>query len=305
MEGDVTVLSNLGNRGTERRGDWILRGLDDVASTADWLTAQRARSLCDVLPALILRLDRLAEMELEPEVLLELMRLYKRPVLKACAALPNPDPRLPCGGFDKAAGLTSEQRLDRLMRINLNRLFQDLDRRRYRCAAATEENRHWVLRNLFKFMRRQVRYAMLAQRACPRQTWQDLHDLFVYLVIRGNVQLDTGVEVDLFDDGFEAETEYKRLLLLGHAQQLGLAGQAALDLLPRLREWSRKSRLSDPGVHLGHLDLLLVEVAQDRSLRVNDAGLREGFRGWVLMPAAEYMQFVQRGTARRRSRRAA
>jgi hypothetical protein len=283
----------------------MLRALDDVAGTAAWLTAQRSRSLSDVLPALILRLHRLTELELEPEVLLELMRLYKRPVLKACAALPNPDPRLPHGGFDKNAGLTSEQRLDRLMRMNLSRLFQDLDRKRYRCPAATEDNRHWVLRNLFKFTRRQIRDAFLAQRACPAHTWQELHDLFVYLVIRGNVQLDTGVEVDLFEDGFDAETEYKRMLLLGHAQQSGLSGQAALQLLPRLREWARRSRLSDPGGHLGHLRLMLVEVSQDRPLRVNDATLRDGFRGWVLMPAAEYMQYVHRVASRNRSRRAA
>jgi hypothetical protein len=298
-------MTTLDNRATRKLADASLRALDDVAGTADWLAAQRAHSIREALPALILRLDKLTELDLEPEVLLELMRLYKRPVLKACAALPNPDPRQPCSGFDRAAGLTSEQRLDRLMRVNLGRLFQELDRKRYRCAAATEENRQWVLRNLFKFLRRQIRYAFLAGRECPQQTWQDLHDLFVYLVIRGNVRLDAGVQVDLFDDLFDAQTEYKRLLLLGYAHQLGLTGQAALDLLPRLHDWARKSRLTDPSAHQGRLGLLLVEVSRDRPLRVNDASLRDGFRGWVLLPAAEFMQFVDRATRHREPRRAA
>lgn len=284
----------------------MLRALDDVPGTADWLAAQRLHSIREALPALLVRLDRLATMELEPDVRLELMRIYKRPVLKASAALPNPDPRRPHGGFDKAPGLTTEQRLDRLMRINLNRLFQELDRNRYRCSAATEENRQWVLRNLFKFLRRQIRYAFLAGRPCPRHTWQDLHDLFVYLVIRGSVQLNTGVHLDPFDDGFDAENEYKRLLLLGCAHQRGATGQSALDLLRRLPKWARNSHLSDPTAHLGVCEQLLVEVSRDAPLRVNDAGLREGFRGWVLLPDEQFTQFVDHATrGRRQSRRAA
>lgn len=289
---------------TERRQDWKLQALDDVAGTADWLSAQRSMDVRDALPALVLRLDRLRELELEPGTRLELMRLYKRPVLKACAALPNPDPQAPDGGFG-GAGLTAEQRLDWLMRVNLGQLFQELDRKRYRCAAATEENRQWVLRNLFKFLRRQIRYAMLARRPCPRQTWQDLHDLFVYLVIRGNVQLDSAVHVDAFDDGFDAESEYKHLLLLGYAQACGLAGQPALDLLQKAPEWARRSSLSDPGAHLGLLELMLVEVSYDRPMRINDGSLREGFRGWVLLPADAFIQFIQHGTRRSRARNAA
>jgi hypothetical protein len=282
----------------------MLQALDDVAGTTEWLGAQRALGVREALPALILRLDCLRRMELEPETRLTLMRLYKNPVLKACAALPNPDPRAPDGGFG-GSGLTTEQRLDWLMRENLGRLFQELDRKRYRCAVATEENRFWVLRNLFKFLRRQIRYAMLARRPCPPQTWQDLHDLFVYLVIRGNVQLDSSVQVADFDEGFDAEIEYKRLLLMGYAQSRGLAGQPALELLHKAPDWARRSRLSDPGAHFGRFKLMLVEVSYDRPMRINDGGLRESFRGWVLLPAEEFIQLVHGSTRRSRARDAA
>jgi hypothetical protein len=269
---------------------WMLAGLEDAPRSAAWLHALRHRSAGEALPALILRLERLNALALEPEVRLQLMRLYKRPVLSACAALPRPPPLAVEAGTE--CGLTAEQRLDRAMRLNLNQLFQELDRKRYRCAAATEDNRYWVLRNLFKFLRRQIRYALLMRRPCPANTWQDLHDLFVYLVIRGNIQLDRPVAEAPLDDDFDAETEYKRLLLMGYAQQCGVTGQAALGMLPRLTDWSRNSRLSDPGAHLGLFRLLMVEVSHDRPVRMNDGSLRDGFRGWVLLPADAFMDFV-------------
>ena len=77
------------------------------------------------------------------------------------------------------------------------------------------------------------------------------------------------------------------------------------DLLHKLPEWARRSRLSDPGAHLGLLELMLVEVSHDRPMRINDGSLREGFRGWVMVPAEEFIQFIQRATRRSRSRRAA
>lgn len=271
-----------------------LRGLTDVGETIEWLRSLRALSVAKALPLMVMRLDRLAKTDVEPEIRLNLMRVFKRPVLKAAASLPNPNPRLPLGGFASAHGLTAEQRLDQVMRLNLKRLFQELDRRRYTSPASTDDNRHWVLRNLFKFLRRQVRYAMLARRDCPAQTWQDLHDLFVYLVIRGNVRLDESFQVDFYEDGFDPETEYKRLLLMGHARLSDLSGDALLTMLPQLQEWSRQSRLADPSGHIGEYDLMQVEVSHDRPMRVNTKCLDEGFRGWVLIPAQAYRAFVER-----------
>jgi hypothetical protein len=286
----------------ENRPDasWMLSGLDDVTATAGWLERVRRRSVREVLPAIALRLDCVLKLDLDPEVRLGLMRLYKRPVLKVCAALPNPDPRRPQGGFEVGSGLTAEQRLDRLMRMNLGLLFQELDKKRYRCAASTEENRQWVICNLFKFFRRQIRYAMLIGRPCPRQTWQDLHDLFVYLVIRGNVQLLSDVEIDAYDDSFSAEAEYKRLLLLGNANQRKLTGKAALDLLPLLPEWARRSKLMDPDGHRGGIGLMLVEVSHDRPMRRDDATLNQGFRGWVMLPPDGYTRFMDRHAGEQR-----
>jgi hypothetical protein len=271
-----------------------LQGVDDVAATIEWLSALRALSISKAVPQLIMRLEYLSRKDLEPNVRLDLMRVYKRPVLKAAASLPNPNPRLPFGGFDSDRGLTAKQRLDAVMGANFKRLFQDLDRKRYSSSAATEENRLWVLRNRFKFLRRQIRYALLARRACPAHTWQDAHDLIVYLVIRGNVRLNEFAQVDVFDDTFDPETEYKRLLLMGHAQSCDLPGDALLTLLPHLPDWARRSRLTDPGGHLGEFNLLQVEVSKDRPLRLNRSSLDEGFRGWVLLPDQGYLAFVER-----------
>jgi hypothetical protein len=279
---------------TGRHHARALQGVDDVAATIEWLDALRELSISKALPRLIMRLEYLSRQDIEPKVRLDLMRIYKRPVLKAAASLPNPNPRLPFGGFRSDQGLTAEQRLDQVMGANLKRLFQDLDRKRYTASAATEDNRHWVLSNRFKFLRRQVRYALMARRDCPAHTWQDAHDLFVYLVIRGNVRLNETMEVDVFDDDFDPETEYKRLLLIGHAHLCDLPGDALLTMLPHLPGWAQRSRLTDPGGHLGEFNLLQVEVSKDRPLRVNTSTLDEGFRGWVLLPDKGYLAFVER-----------
>lgn len=271
-----------------------LRGLADAPGTLDWVRTLRQMPVSRALPLLLMRLDRLYKAEVSPRARLEILRILKRPVLKASAMLPAPDPRLPDGGLGNVTGLTLEQRLDLLMRANLNQLFQELDRKRYSSDVATDDNRHWVLRNLFKFLRRQVRYALLARRDAPRGTWHDLHDLFVYLVIRGRVRLDESMRVDFFDDGFDPEIEYKRLLLMGRAQQLDLPGKALLTMIPQLTDWARASRLADPGGQLGIFDLLLVEVSHDRPLRLNDSSLDTSFRGWVLQPDPRFKDFCRR-----------
>ena len=276
-----------------RDSDYAVRDIGDVPATIDWMQRLRKLKVSKAVPLLIMRLDRLSRAELDPKAKLGLLHLLKRPVLKMSAVLPRPDPRLPAGGFDATSGLTAEQRLDKLMRENLKQLFQSLDRNRFTSDVATEDNRHWVLRNLFKFTRRQVRYAFMARRDCPANTWQELHDLFVYLVIRGNVRLDDSLRVDFFDDGFDAETEYKRLLLMGYAQRFDLPGVAILDMISRLAAWSQESRLSDPGAHLGLFEQLLVEVSRDRPLRINDGSLNETFRGWVMLPARGYVKYLQ------------
>jgi hypothetical protein len=271
-----------------------LRALTDVAATLAWLRSLRRLPVARAVPMLLVRLEGLRRAEPEPRVLLDILRLLRHALLRLTAALPSPDPRRPAGGLGDGRGLTLQQRLDMAMRANLRQLFHALDRNRFGAAAVSESDREWVLRNLFKFLRRQVRYALLARRACPPGTWQDLHDLFVYLVIRGNVRVDDGIRVDDGGAGFHPETEYKRLLLMGRAQQLGFSGEGILRMIPRLSEWSRGSRLVDPLGRLGLFELLLVEVSRDRPLRLNDGGLDETFRGWVLEPDARFAALCRR-----------
>lgn len=267
--------------------------LGDVAKTIAWMRGLRQLPVSRALPLLLLHLDALTRVEIDPLARLELLRVLKRPVLKAAATLPSPDPRQPCGGLDSCDALTLEQRLDEGMRRNFKLLFQTLDRHRFSLAVATDVNRAWALRSLFKFMRRQVRYALLARRQCPPGTWHDIHDLFVYLVIRGHLTLNEPARTPGVDAGFDAETEYKRLLLMGRCAQLDLPGEAILALVPQLTAWSRASRLIEPEAQVGTFQVLLVEVSQDQALQHSPAGVDHLFRGWVLQPPDAFERFVQ------------
>lgn len=267
--------------------------LGDVGATVDWLAGLRRFSVNQAVPHLLTRLEALLRADLTPAIRLDMLKLLKRPLLKATAALPAPDPRLPHSGLPQVAGLSVEQRLDAAMRNNLRVLFFEIDRHRFRADALGDEDRQWVLRNLFKFFRRQVRYALLARQECPSGTWQALHDLFVYLVIRGNVRIDESLAVDFLDDAFDPQLEYKRLLLMGRAHQYDLEGSAMLAMIGHLTEWASRSKLLDPTGLRGSIMQLLVEVAQDRPLRLDAECVQSTFRGWVLDPDRRFVRFCE------------
>lgn len=273
------------------RGPTPTTSIGDPAATMYWLQDLRTRPVSKAIPLLLARLDAIARSHLDTADLLHLLRLLKRPVLKATAALPSPDPRLADAGLPGLNGPTMEQRLDRAMYANLKRLFYDIDRRRFHAAIATEGNRLWALRNLFKFLRRQVRYALLARRETPEGLWQDAHDLFVYLVLRGRVRVADSLTVDFLEDGFKPEIEYKRLLLMGWAAQCDLHGEAIIGLIGHLTEWAYHTRLADPGVYPGVSGLLLVEVAWDRPVRMATSAFDSTFRGWVLQPPKQFLHY--------------
>lgn len=265
----------------------------DTASIIDWLAQLPSLPQSDAVEQMLLQLDQLSRAELSPRNHIEVMRLLRRPMLKLAASLPRPDPRLPNGGLATTQAIAAEQRLDHGMQIAFNRLLAQLDRHRYRDRAASAANRHWAMRQQMKFTRRQARYGLLARRACIRGTWQDVHDLFVYMVIRGHVVVQTTAQAGELVEDFDPYLEYRRLLLLGRAAQLDLPADVIPILLTRLETWARESVLVEPEGCRGTSNLLLVELSRDRPLRCEPATLIDGFRGWVLRPAEGFSAFCQ------------
>lgn len=252
------------------------------------IQALRDHSLKQALPALMLELERIARDPLEIADRVLVMRCIKKPVLKAAAALPKPRR----GSSEGSSAITLEQRLLLLMIYNLRKALHDIDRAPGRRYEDDDPDRLWVLHQLFRFFSRQIRYGIDWDRAWPPNTWRDLHDLFVYLVVRGMVQLNTDFSVSVYGEDFDAEIEYKRVLLLGLVDRLTQRRAVTEEVARFLKRWASETRLQNPNTLLGQSGLIKVEVTRDEPPAVHEGALTEAFRGWVLHPPPEFHDYV-------------
>ncbi|MCG6941718.1 MAG: hypothetical protein LJE69_10765 [Thiohalocapsa sp.] len=269
------------------------------------LTRLGALSLKQALPMLLLELDQLRAANLDAEERVELLQAIKKPVLKAAASLPKPTPGSRTALRTADGGMTLEQRLIHLMIANLRQCLYEYDRAQGSRLVEDDGHRTWLLQQVFRFFGRQLRYAVDWDRAWPTHTWQDLHDLFVYLVVRGSVTLDSGFAVAVFDDEFDAAIEYKRLLLLGLVDELTHRASASDAYFHLLKRWSFDSSLVEPEKLLGRRDLIQVLVTKDAPPHLKRGALETSFRGWVLRPAEGCIGYIMQQRRTRPSGRAA
>jgi hypothetical protein len=255
------------------------------------IQALRDQNLRQALPILMLELEQIARENLEVDDRIAVMRCVKKPVLKALAGLP--DPRRPGGGASgSSAGLTMAQRLMTLMIYNLRKTLHDVDRTHRGRFTDDDNDRIWVLHQLFRFFSRQIRYGIDYDRPWPQNTWRDLHDLFVYLVVRGMVQLNTDFGISIFEEGFDAEIEYKRALLLGLVDRLTDHHASTGDFFGKLKTWASDTRLQDPKNLVGTPGLIKVQVTRDEPPECYEEALAESFRGWVLRPPQGFYDYI-------------
>ena len=266
-----------GTSGTSRTGP-APKGV--LAELLGWTGRLPLLPLHRVVPELLLRFDRLRMSSLDLETRYRMLRALKGAVLRVASALPKGQPATGLA----LGGLSLEQRLYDAMVYNCNRLLQDMDRVRYVYGEAGERRRYWAIRNSFRFIGRQVIYAVQHGRPWPKGLWQDLHDLYVYLVVRGR-HGETRVASGGRD--FDSEQVYKRLLVVGLVADLvdrrGLDGS----VLARLGPIADDCSLVEPDVMIGGYGLTLVEVSCDRPTRLKTGRLEDSFRGWVLQTPAE------------------
>ncbi len=251
-----------------------------VAELLAWIGRLPSIPLHRVVTELLVRLDRLHGSSLDLEIRFRMLSVLKGALLRVVAALPQ---NLSVGGA-ASNGLSLEQRLYDAMVRNCKRLLQDIDRDRYGDREVSERRRHWVIRNSFRFIGRQVLYAVKHRRSWPKGLWQDLHDLYVYLVVRGRYG-ETRVHSEGRD--FHPVQAYKRLLVVGLVADLvdrrGIDGK----VLAQLGPIADRCCLVEPEAMLGELGLNLVEVSCDRPVRVKPGRLEDPFRGWVLQAPAD------------------
>jgi len=267
----------------------------DLAVVRDWLGSLRAQGVRQAGPALLLALAALRRATLSPSRRLSILRLLKVPVLKTCAGLPKPwsgrgqPPDVgacPCG-------VTLEQRLYRLTFQNLHQALIQLDRGPPAQDERQVRGRDWALHNLFRFCARQLRYAALWGCPVPVDTWRDLHDLYVYLMVRRVTRAAPG-RPQHAPSAVDASVEYKQLLLFGLAEQRAGPAVRSSAVLAGLARWAEATLLEDPHVGLhGETGLYVVEVGQDQPPRRHPGPLDAGLRGWVLLPPAEFFEQLE------------
>lgn len=266
----------------------------DLEALKDWLAGLRTRGVRQAGPALVLTLENLRKAELAASRRITILSLLKVPVLKTCAGLPKPYADA-AGATEAAHGLTMEQRLGRLMFVNLDRALHQLDKEHPVPDERRQQQRLWLIRNLFRFAGRQIRYAIQWQTVLPAGAWRDLHELYLYLTSRRPHSLwDLDAQRPILSE-FDHEIEYKTLLLLGLAAKLKDSAPRSEYFLDGLPAWAAQTRLEDPHNRLGRLRLFLVEVSSDEPPRQLAGSLDMAFRGWVLEPPYPYLHELDGG----------
>jgi len=271
----------------------------DLAAVRDWLGVLRSVGVRSAGPALILALEALRRAQVPAARRLAIVRLFKAPLLKTCAGLPKPGLG-PSQSLNASAvgvprrGVTLEQRLYRLMFQNLHQALIQCDRESLVPDGRQALHRAWVLHNLFRFCGRQLRYAALWGCRLPVNAWRDLHELYVYLMVRRATGPAVERPASPGNRAVAASIEYKQLLLFGLAAQLAERAVRSSAVMAGLSRWAAATVLEDPHAGLqGEVGLFVVEVMQDRPPQRHPGPLDTQLRGWVLLPPAEFFQQLE------------
>ncbi|NEX21164.1 hypothetical protein G3480_12710 [Thiorhodococcus mannitoliphagus] len=258
----------------------------------DWLAMLKSAGVRQSGPALLMALENLRKEDLSAKRRLAILSTLKVPLLKTCAGLPKPYSGEDTGA-EHGSGVTLEQRLSRLMFVNLLQALHQFDQEYPLPSRRQLRRRQWTIRNIFRFANRQVRYAGLWRTPLPAGTWRDLHELQLYLMSRRvGSSWEPGAHSDVIGD-FDPVFEYKVLLLLGFAVKTKESILQSEYFMDGLEGWAVQTHLDDPHNLLGRIRLIIVEVSEDRPARQLESTLDSPFRGWVLHPPYPYIHEIE------------
>jgi hypothetical protein len=264
-----------------------------------WLERLSDQGLCQLLVSLVLKLERMMRAPLDGSQILAILRRLTVMIRDVADDLPKRPPPRPTAR-DPAAGLSLEQRLGCATYKNLKRSLELLDR----SADGSHDRdaaRAWLVGEMFACLGRQIELGVILGNLWPAGTWQELHDLFFYFTNRmaedpassesSTVIIPAGYPGSSGNSAskpsLDAETAYKRLLLVGLCAQHQATELLAPDQAERLTGWARESKLADPGLYFGVLGTYLIEVTGDAPPRLVPGALGSVSSAWVLsLPTA-------------------
>lgn len=269
----------------------------DMAETRAWVRSLRAApDLRCALPQLIVKLEKLRRADMDPELRVGLLWLFKSSVCKAVRGLPKPGgpASVEEGGHSVPEVVSLEQRLILLMARNLHQALEALNRTHVTSAQRAARLERWVVTNLFGFMERQVRYGVCLRKRLPEYSWLEIHDAFCYLLSRGKASPSPSQGLTQANPRQDPTVLYLRLLLLGLLGEL-TEGVHPINLLYEdLWPMALDSYLSEPTGSIGEYGLYLIDASKNRPPVCEPGTLHDSFRGWVLHPSATFLARISR-----------
>jgi hypothetical protein len=238
-----------------------LRELESTAF-AGWLSRLSGHGIGFMLVGLILKLERMVNAPVKPAqrlLLIHWLMPIVRDVAEELPKLPEPPP----AGTAKGEPLSLEQRLMCLTVRNLKLALEGLDGADGVQVAGRDAARLWVLQALMECLGRQVELGIRWNKRWPRQTWQELHDLYAYYLDRVRPAVNRAEAGAIGGEGFDMELAYKRLLVIGLLAELGPTGMMRDPASERVAEWARQSQLRDATSETGSRGSFTVEMSSD------------------------------------------
>ena len=212
-----------------------------------WSDRLLGQGSCQAAVGLILKLDSMGRLGLDPRHRLLLLRLLEDPLHSVLGGLSRPAKGLVRAGEGRGFDLSMEERLTCAFFRNLKQALFDLDRDPVSPDADLTEARVWALEQQLRLLQRQIESAIAACREPPAETWLELHGCFAYYHERIHPSLDKDDSASYAGD-FEAEMAYKRVLLLGLAAGRNAELVCTPTFGPRLQHLGRGGA---PGVRIG------------------------------------------------------
>lgn len=252
-----------------------------------WLERLSTQGYCQLLVALILKLERMAQAPLDGSRRVAILREAMTLIHDVADDLPrNPGPQKRVEGV--AGPLSLAQRLGAATYENLKLTLEALDHGGGAVVGERDRGRLWVVGEMYAWLGHQIEIGADRGLAWPQHTWQELHDLFSYSTNRlGRAGPDSAALWGAVQPGTAAgagdpETVYKRLLMIGLCAEQEAGALLAPSAAEPFSAWVRAAQLDDPAAYFGVLGTYLVEASSDTPPRLVPGALGPVSRARVL-----------------------
>lgn len=275
-----------------------LRELESPVFNA-WLTGLAARGLCGTLVSVFLKLGRMADSPVD--VSQRLAALYRlMPTIQDLADdLPKQPPISQVGSVREGDNLSLEQRLICLTVKNLKATLEGLDSVSGTDVPGRDAARLWVVQCIFVWLGRQIELCARWDRPWPRQTWQELHDLYAYWIDRLRSATVAAGRLGMGDTKFDPIPVYTRLLLVGLIATSGAGALLVPAWASRLDQWVLDSSLQDSGSESLGSGSYLVELSLDSPPRKQLGATDSLRRALMLRPPRQLLELLDEAAAGR------